>query len=89
MAPGFDVSFGGNFSTLSGAIAGNGITFHGNARGTIQGSVINYSDTAMTMSGNSDIFIDRSGVDQTPAGFENITILTYEQSSYSETICGI
>jgi len=46
MAPGFKVSFGGNFETLNGAIAANGIEFFGNAGGTIAGSVINYSETA-------------------------------------------
>ena len=40
MAPGFAVSFGGNFHTLNGAIAANGIDFYGNAGGTINGSVL-------------------------------------------------
>ena len=43
LAPGFHLSFGGSFSMLSGAIAGNGIELHGNAGGTINGSMINYS----------------------------------------------
>ncbi|MHC4719648.1 MAG: hypothetical protein ACYSYT_04140, partial [Planctomycetota bacterium] len=53
MAPGFSASFGGNFDTLNGAIAANGIEFFGDAGGTINGSVINYSDTPMTISGNT------------------------------------
>ncbi|GAH97279.1 unnamed protein product, partial [marine sediment metagenome] len=66
---GFSVSFGGNFETLNGAIAANGIEFFGNAGGTIDGSVINYSGSPMTLSGNSDLFFNRSGTDQMPAGF--------------------
>jgi len=86
MAPGFDVSFGGSFSTLSGAIAGNGIEFFGNAGGIINGSVINYSDEEMTLSGNSDLFFNRSGLTEVPAGFEPEIVLDYDPSSYSEVI---
>lgn len=86
MAPGFDVSFGGSFSTLSGAIAGNGIEFFGNAGGTINGSVINYSDEEMTLSGNSDLLFNRSGLTEVPAGFEPEIVLDYNPSSYSEVM---
>ena len=55
-------SFGGNFVTpLCGAIAANGVEFYGNAGGTIYGSIINYSDTDMILSGNNDLFFNRSG----------------------------
>jgi hypothetical protein len=84
MAPGFSVSFGGNFSTLSGAIAANGIRFHGNAGGMINGSVINYSSAAMTLSGNSDLRFNRSGLTEVPAGFVPEIVLHYNPSSYSE-----
>jgi hypothetical protein len=86
IAPGFNVSFGGNFTTLSGAIAGNGIQFHGNAGGTILGSVINYSNTQMTLSGNSDLYFNRSGITDAPAGFVPELILQYSPTSYSEVI---
>uniref|UniRef100_UPI0025C4D0D4 pilus assembly PilX N-terminal domain-containing protein n=1 Tax=Halomonas sp. TaxID=1486246 RepID=UPI0025C4D0D4 len=43
MAPGFGVTFEGDFGTVNGAIAANGITFCGNAGGTIRGSVLNYA----------------------------------------------
>ncbi|MCX5643125.1 MAG: pilus assembly PilX N-terminal domain-containing protein [Phycisphaerae bacterium] len=86
MAPGFSVSFGGNFSTLSGAIAANGIRFHGHAGGTINGSVINYSSEAMTLSGNSDLRFNRSGLDEVPAGFVPKIVLNYDRSSYSEVV---
>jgi len=86
MAPGFSVSFGGNFETLNGAIAANGIEFFGNAGGTINGSVINYSGNPMTLSGNSDLFFNRSGTTQMPAGFGPEIILYYVPSSYSEVV---
>jgi len=86
MAPGFSVSFGGNFNTLNGAIAANGIEFFGDAGGTIDGSVINYSGSPMTLSGNSDLFFSRSGTDQMPAGFGPEIILYYVPSSYSEVV---
>jgi len=86
MAPGFDVSFGGSFSALCGAIAGNGVEFFGNAGGTINGSVINYSDEEMTLSGNSDLYFNRSGLTEVPAGFVPEIVLEYNPSSYSEVL---
>ena len=84
MAPGFQVEFGGNFSTLSGGIFANGISFYGNAGGTIKGSVINYSDQLMTMNGNSDLCFDLSGCTQTPAGFSSSRKLVRQMDSYTE-----
>ena len=84
LAPGFHVSFGGNFHTLNGAVAANGIEFFGNAGGTINGSVINYSDVEMTLSGNSDLYFNRSGVTEVPAGFVPEIVLEYDPSSYCE-----
>jgi cytoskeletal protein CcmA (bactofilin family) len=86
LAPGFAVSLGGSFSTLNGAIAGNGIEFFGNAGGTIQGSIINYSDDQMTFSGNSDLHFNRSGTVKVPAGFAPEIILRYDASSYQEVV---
>ncbi|UCG48251.1 MAG: pilus assembly PilX N-terminal domain-containing protein [Phycisphaerales bacterium] len=84
MAPGFHISFGGSFDALCGAIAGNGIEFYGNAGGTIQGSVLNYSDEQMNLTGNSDLFFNRSGLTEAPAGFVPELILEYDPESYSE-----
>jgi len=86
MAPGFSATFRGSFETLNGAIAANGIEFSGNAGGTINGSIVNYSDTPMTLSGNSDLFFNRSGNTEVPAGFGPEIILNYDSSSYSEVI---
>lgn len=84
IAPGFKASFGGNFDTLNGVIAANGIEFFGNAGGTIAGSVINYADAPMTLSGNSDLYFNRSGITEVPAGFEPEIILWRVPESYNE-----
>jgi len=86
LAPGFHLSFGGNFSTLSGAIAGNGIEFFGNAGGTINGSVINYSDEPMELSGTSNLQFNRSEAGKVPAGFVQEIILHYNPISYCEPV---
>jgi hypothetical protein len=86
LAPGFAVSFGGTFRTLNGAIAANGVTFSGNAGGTVRGSVINYANNQMSLSGNSDLRFNRSGLDQVPAGFVPDIVLNYNRSSYSEVV---
>lgn len=84
MAPGFAVSFGGSFDTLNGCIAANGVEFFGNAGGTIGGSVINYSPNAMELSGNSDLYFNRSGDYTIPKGFIAQTKLTYNPGYYTE-----
>jgi hypothetical protein len=84
MAPGFKLDFGGSFSVLSGAIAGNGVVFGGGAGGIIEGSVINYSDSQMSLQGNTDIYFNRSGLEQVPAGFVSNFNLVYDPASYSE-----
>jgi len=86
MAPGFAVSFGGNFSAQTGAIAANGVEFFGNAGGTIRGSVINYANTNMTLNGNSALHFNRSGLVEVPAGFKPQIILNYDRSSYAEVV---
>lgn len=86
MAPGFDVSFGGSFDTLNGAIAASGIEFFGDAGGIIDGSIINYSDDLMSLAGNNDLFFNRSGTTEMPAGFVPEIILEYNPASYSEIV---
>lgn len=84
MAPGFGLSFNGNFATINGAIAANGITFSGNAGGIINGSVLNYADTAMDLSGNNNLVFNRYADTEIPAGFEPEIVLKYDHTSYSE-----
>jgi len=86
MAPGFDLSFGGNFGVVNGAIAANGITFSGNAGGEIEGSILNYGDVPMTLSGNSDLLFNRTEAGLIPAGFVPEIILQYDPLSYSEIV---
>jgi hypothetical protein len=38
----------------------------------------------MTLSGNSDLLFNRSGLDEVPAGFVPDIVLNYDRSSYSE-----
>ena len=56
----------------------------GNAGGIVNGSIINYSHTPMTLSGNSDLYFNRSGIDSVPAGFVPEIVLHYCPESYSE-----
>jgi len=84
IAPGFKTRFGGSFGTLSGAIAANGIEFYGNAGGTISGSILNYANEPMTLSGNSDLLFNRSGLTEVPAGFVPEIVLHYDPSAYAE-----
>jgi len=84
LAPGFSVSFQGNFSMLDGIIAASGTEFFGNANGTIKGSVINYADTPMVLKGNANLHFDRSANIKVPAGFDTTRVLQYDPSSYSE-----
>jgi hypothetical protein len=84
MAPGFSVNMGGSFEAINGTICANGINFYGQAGGVIEGSVINYSETPMTLSGNSDLIFNRSGTIEVPAGFEPELRLDYNPDSYSE-----
>ena len=84
LAPGFSTCFRGNFGTLNGVIASSGVEFQGNAGGTINGSVINYSGGCMTLDGNTDLVFNRSGVQKVPAGFEPSTTLAFVTNSYYE-----
>lgn len=86
MAPGFALSFGGSFGTVNGAIVGNGITFDGNAGGTVNGSIINYSSEIMNVGGSSDIVFNRSGITEIPAGFIQEIVIHYNPESYQENI---
>lgn len=68
LVPGFAATFGGNFNTIGGTIIASQIGFSGTAGGTIKGSVINLRDTAVTLSGTSDIIIESQGTSNHPAG---------------------
>jgi len=84
LAPGFGVCFGGNFQAINGVIAASSIEFFGNAGGTINGSVVNYGQTAMNLDGNTDLVFNRSGIAKNPAGFEPTKLLQFLPASYCE-----
>jgi hypothetical protein len=83
MAPGFGVPFGGNFGTLNGCIAANGVRTYGSAGGVVGGSIVNYSTEPMRLEG-SDIVFNRSGITDIPKGFNQEWWIYYNPSSYEE-----
>ncbi|MHC4435238.1 MAG: hypothetical protein ACYTBS_25675, partial [Planctomycetota bacterium] len=82
LAPGFSLSFSGNFETLNGVIAASAIEFSGNSGGTINGTLMNYGEDPMTLDGSVDLVFDHSAI-QIPAGFESEIVLQYDPCSYS------
>lgn len=84
LAPGFSISFSGNTSIDNGAIAANGISFSGNAGGTVNGTVMNYSQNPVSLSGNSNLVLNSSGTTTNPAGFIPTKVLEFVPASYSE-----
>ncbi len=86
LAPGFSTSFEGNFSTLDGVVAVSGVTFSGNVNAEIKGTIINYSETPLTVYGNTTMVFDRSGSTKVPAGFDLWRVLNYNPSSYTEVM---
>jgi Tfp pilus assembly protein PilX len=85
MAPGFNLNFAGQTSYDNGVIAANGLTFSGMAGGTINGTIINYSqEQAMTLSGQNTLLFNRSGATTNPAGFVPNQAIEFVPSSYSE-----
>jgi len=86
LAPGFSASFGGSFETLNGVIAASGIEFFGNAGGTINGSVINYSETPMSLDGSVDMVFNNFELTENPAGFETNMVLEFQRGTYTELV---
>ena len=85
LAPGFSAQFSGQTTIDNGAIAASGITFTGQAGGTINGSIINYSPTQpVILSGQSSLSFHRSGTETSPAGFSPTTRLNYLPQTYAE-----
>jgi hypothetical protein len=83
MAPGFAVSMGGDFGTLNGCIVANGFKTYGGATGTIGGSIVNYSPETMVLGGN-DLYFNRSGLTDIPAGLVQEIVVYYDPSTYDE-----
>ena len=68
IAPYDSLTMTGNFGAISGSILAGQITMAGSASGTIQGSLINLSDTSMTFSGSGSVTIAGTGTANVPAG---------------------
>jgi hypothetical protein len=68
VTPGFDVQFSGGYAAISGTIVSSKLTFSGNAGGNISGSVIGFGNQVLTVSGNSQVFLQRPATNQWPAG---------------------
>lgn len=83
MAPGFAVSFGGNFGTLNGCIIANGVKTYGNAGGTIAGSILNFSNEPMLLEGK-DLLFRKSGIANVPPHLQTQGI-TYWSFKYNST----
>jgi hypothetical protein len=83
LAPGFDVSFTGNYSSIEGVVAADGLYFSGNAGATIHGSLLSYSQNPTVVEGNVSLTFDRAGSTRIPAGFDTLRILEYDAKSYA------
>lgn len=68
MAPGYAVSFKGDFGSVAGSIIASQISMTGNATGTVQGSVIGVDNQPLTLNGSADITIASTGTSNYPAG---------------------
>jgi hypothetical protein len=88
LAPGFGLSFAGNFGTVNGAIAGAAFNFTGNAGGTVCGPIISYSDSVLTVDnllGNCHLSFDRSKYDTGHiSGLVNPDVLSADATTYRE-----
>jgi hypothetical protein len=85
IAPGFFVTFGGNFSTLEGVVAASGLYFSGNVNAQVKGSLINYSNSPTVIEGNAVMNFDRANSTKIPAGFDLYRELDYVPASYAES----
>jgi len=84
LAPGYNVSFSGNFNTVNGCMVASQFGFTGNAGGKIKGGVINLADSDLLMSGEASIIIDRKGFTENPAGLSSSLKLVCVSGSYAE-----
>jgi hypothetical protein len=77
VAPGFAMTFAGNFCALEGVVAVSGADFTGNMAALIKGTIINYSETSTVVLGNASMNFDRVGSVKIPAGFDLYRELDY------------
>jgi len=84
LAPGFAATFAGNFSTVSGTIAADQLTFSGTSEGVIRGAVIGLSDRPTQVAGKVEIYVDQANAGPNPAGFVKSLALEPVADSYCE-----
>jgi len=84
LAPGFGVTFAGNFSADNGIVAADQLTYKGTAEGIVKGSIIGLKDLPTTIGGNVQIEVANEGIDGNPTGFLQSIALVPEPNSYTE-----
>ena len=84
LAPGFGVSFSGNFGALNGAIVAETFAMTGDAGGTIYGPIISYGDAEIELGGSSAVRIDRSRYGTELPGLLHPVRLMPEAGTYKE-----
>jgi hypothetical protein len=83
LAPGFGVSFTGNFASVNGVMAASNLHFSSNASAIVKGTMISYSPDATRVDGNISMTFDRAAMVEIPAGFDLLRVLTYKPASYA------
>jgi hypothetical protein len=68
VCPGFDIQFSGGYASISGTVVSSKLTFSGNAGGNISGSVIGLGNQVLTVTGSSQVFLQRPATSQWPVG---------------------
>ena len=68
LANGFDVQFAGGYAAISGSIASSKLTFTGTAGGTITGHVLGLSNQVLSVSGKSQVLLQKPSTNKWPAG---------------------
>ncbi|MGA2265907.1 MAG: hypothetical protein ABSH10_05695 [Phycisphaerae bacterium] len=83
-APGFGLTFLGNFGVVNGLIAADQLTFAGTAEGTVRGSVLGLKDLPTNLGGHAEIYVEREEMDGFPAGFLGALGLRPDPATYLE-----
>lgn len=83
LAPGFAVSFTGNFSVVDGVVAAGSLNIAGNACAEIRGTLITYSEDPIIVDGNLCLNFNRAASTRVPGGFDTHRILACDPSSYA------
>ena len=83
VAPGFDVSFTGNFGSIIGSVAADRVTISGNTSGSFQGTLMTLTAAPLTITGSSNVSINAPAEDKRP-GLRFTERFVAQKSSYKE-----